>query len=484
MITCASACSCTPRPGRAAHAIRARGIAVHDSRPRTPRWTGAGATQPRRQSEHAADGQQHLKGAVVVREQSGRGMVEPSAQHSDAGAAGTGGPSDAVALCKHWHATGACKFGAECRFSHTTTLARLTSHHAHPLGPDSASKRKKFFCDVCGTKSKERWRCTVGCDFDLCIACFSSVSPKPKTERAQTTLHPEQTPDHPAGDAEVGTTPKGGPDPYRMPCLLEKWLKSSVGLLNQQVEDALASGAVTIESSGEICTARDMLILPDQRVLLGGQALPCPADVQRRTWAIHKPRMMETSMTHVDVPADMLARMNRRSCLSTWLDELAAEPSPASTRLGGTRSGINPLRLFPIGRLDKNTSGLLLVTNDGELSYALCSPGQTTKVYHAQTRKEPRRELLDRLLDGVVLQDGPAKVLSCQVVGDRPVFHEGRQVALARPRLMGLLSIVRRMFAAVGLPINHLARVQVRARISCIYLFVEDLSVGSGCVRY
>ena len=408
-------------------------------------------------------------------------MVEPpgalqlQATHSDATHSDTGGVATldqlAIALCEHWHATGACKFGQRCRFSHSTTLARLTSHHAHPLGPDSSSKRKKFFCDMCGTKSKERWRCTIGCDFDLCVACFSAVSPEPEPEPTQPLpppLHPEQKSGCPTDEAKVAATPNAGPDPYRMPCLLEKWLQSSVGLLKQQVADALASGAVTIDESGEICTARDMLILPDQRVLLGGRSLPRPADVQRRTWAIHKPRMMETAMSRVDVPADLLTRMNRRSCLSTWLDELAAEPSPAatSTRQHVAQSGTNPLRLFPIGRLDKNTSGLLLVTNDGELSYALCSPGSTTKVYHAQTRKEPRRELIERLLDGVVLQDGPAKALSCQIVSDRPVVHEGRQVALewtvAVALDCGRNRIVRRMFAAVGLPINHLARVKVR----------------------
>ncbi len=396
--------------------------------------------------------------------------MEPQAvqQTTRTGSDAAPGPFLALALCEHWHATGACKFGEDCRFSHSTTLTRLTSHHAHPLGPDSASKRKKFFCDVCGTKSKKRWRCTVGCDFDLCVACFRSASPEPEPESTQSTLHPEQKLDYPAIEVVEASTANKGQDPYRMPCLLEKWLQSSVGLLKQQVADALASGAVTVGDSGEICTVRDMLIMPDQQVLLGGRILPCPADVQRRTWAIHKPRMMETSMTRVDVPGDLLARMNRRSCLSTWLDELAAEPSAESTTLGDTQSGMNPLRLFPIGRLDKNTSGLLLVTNDGELSYALCSPGQSTKIYHAQTRKEPRRELLDRLLDGVVLQDGPAKALSCQVVGDRPVFHEGKQVALewtvAVALDCGRNRIVRRMFAAVGLPINHLTRVQVRAR--------------------
>ena len=79
--------------------------------------------------------------------------------------------------CEHWLSKGVCKFGADCRFSHAVTpLAQLTSHHSHPLGPDSSGKRKRFFCDVCGAKAKDRWRCTVGCDFDVCAACFGSSS--------------------------------------------------------------------------------------------------------------------------------------------------------------------------------------------------------------------------------------------------------------------------------------------------------------------
>ena len=125
-------------------------------------------------------------------------------------------------------------------------------------------------------------------------------------------------------------------------------------------------------------------------------------------------------MAHVNVPRNrQTAKMQRRSCLADWLSELAVGGSPcsassastAASRGGGGGGHGSPgaatataaaaanaavasseerLRLFPVGRLDKNTTGLLLVTNDGDLSYALCSPGATTKTYHAQTRCEPR----------------------------------------------------------------------------------------------
>lgn len=75
--------------------------------------------------------------------------------------------------CEHWLLKGSCKYGESCRFSHqVATLARKVISHAHTLGPDQANKRKKFYCDICQKKSASRYRCTVGCDYDLCVPCF------------------------------------------------------------------------------------------------------------------------------------------------------------------------------------------------------------------------------------------------------------------------------------------------------------------------
>lgn len=74
--------------------------------------------------------------------------------------------------CQSYLYRGKCKYGSSCHNSHDKTLVSLSPLHNHPLGPDDASKRKKFFCDNCNKKSKSRWRCTEGCDFDLCVECF------------------------------------------------------------------------------------------------------------------------------------------------------------------------------------------------------------------------------------------------------------------------------------------------------------------------
>lgn len=85
------------------------------------------------------------------------------------------GKSELGVDCQHFLHKGTCKFGSECRHLHQTTLVReLPLHlHQHPVGPDPASKRKKFFCDICGKKkSQDGYRCVLGCDFDICLACL------------------------------------------------------------------------------------------------------------------------------------------------------------------------------------------------------------------------------------------------------------------------------------------------------------------------
>jgi hypothetical protein len=63
-----------------------------------------------------------------------------------------------LVICQHYLQKGTCKYGSECKLSHAETQAKNTSKHHHLLGPDNASKRKKFFCDHCQKKSSERYR--------------------------------------------------------------------------------------------------------------------------------------------------------------------------------------------------------------------------------------------------------------------------------------------------------------------------------------
>lgn len=114
-------------------------------------------------------------------------------------------------------------------------------------------------------------------------------------------------------------------------------------------------------------------------------------------------------------------------------------------------------RLFHVGRLDAETTGLILLTNDGELANRLTHPSyQVTKTYIAQVQGRVPRGLRRTLLDGVELDDGPVAADALTVLEAGPqasivelVLHEGRN------------RIVRRLLEHVGHPVTKLSRTEI-----------------------
>jgi 23S rRNA pseudouridine2605 synthase len=110
-------------------------------------------------------------------------------------------------------------------------------------------------------------------------------------------------------------------------------------------------------------------------------------------------------------------------------------------------------RVFPVGRLDADTEGLLLLTNDGELTHRLTHPSfGVEKEYVAEVEGEPAPAAIRRLREGVELEDGPtapARVAAVAPTVLRLTIHEGRNRQ------------VRRMCAAVGHPVVRLIRTRI-----------------------
>jgi 23S rRNA pseudouridine2605 synthase len=114
-------------------------------------------------------------------------------------------------------------------------------------------------------------------------------------------------------------------------------------------------------------------------------------------------------------------------------------------------------RLFPVGRLDRDTEGLLLLTNDGELANRVMHPRYgVEKEYLAEVEGTPGRRHLTRLLRGVSLDDGVASARSASTVAG----HRGRS-AIRLVMTEGRKREVRRMLESVGLPVRRLVRVRV-----------------------
>jgi 23S rRNA pseudouridine2605 synthase len=110
-------------------------------------------------------------------------------------------------------------------------------------------------------------------------------------------------------------------------------------------------------------------------------------------------------------------------------------------------------RVFPVGRLDQDTEGLLLLTNDGELAHRLTHPSYgVDKEYIAHVQGTPSRGSLRRLREGIALEDGMTAPASASLVADgvlRLTIHEGRNRQ------------VRRMCEAIGHPVDRLVRVRI-----------------------
>jgi pseudouridine synthase len=189
-------------------------------------------------------------------------------------------------------------------------------------------------------------------------------------------------------------------------------------------EELIAAGKV--EVNGTVATLGDKIDPEVDEVRVKGARIS--TDPAMRYLALHKPAGVTTTMR------DPHARSDLRSLLP--------QDGP---------------RVFPVGRLDRETEGLLLVTNDGELANRLTHPRHgVEKEYLAEVDGAPTQRHLARLRRGVDLDDGPAKPRAV-----RTVSRAGGRTALRLVMGEGRKREVRRMLDAVGLPVRRLVRLRV-----------------------
>jgi 23S rRNA pseudouridine2605 synthase len=201
---------------------------------------------------------------------------------------------------------------------------------------------------------------------------------------------------------------------------LAKFLAHAGVASRRSAETLIAAGRVSVAGQIVKDPARD--VAEDSEVAVDGRALSGPEP--RVLYALNKP---------VGVVSSASDTHGRPTVL---------ELIPA----GG-------LRLYPVGRLDIDTSGLILLTNDGELANRLMHPRfQVPKTYRAKLRGGPLGgEVLERLRAGVQLDDGPTAPAKVRRVNAREIeltISEGRNRQ------------VRRMCQAVGHPVAELQRIR------------------------
>lgn len=209
---------------------------------------------------------------------------------------------------------------------------------------------------------------------------------------------------------------------------LQKILAQAGVASRRMAENLIEQGRV--EVNGKIITRQGMRVNPENAVIRV-DGVRIRIDEKLQYFLLNKPRGVQCTMS------DDLGR----PCIG----DIVGERIDAGQRL------------FHVGRLDAQTEGLLLLTNDGELANRLMHPKyEVSKTYLATVVGEADRKLVRTLLNGVELDDGPAKADYAQVVEVwqgrsivRIELHEGRN------------RIVRRMLKAAGFPVERLVRTKI-----------------------
>jgi 23S rRNA pseudouridine2605 synthase len=206
---------------------------------------------------------------------------------------------------------------------------------------------------------------------------------------------------------------------------LQKLLAQSGVASRRKCEELMLAGLVEVD--GEVVTRLGTKVDPTTAVIRvqGRRLPPVSANVYL---ALNKPRGVVSTMSDPE---------GRRT-----LSDLVAD---------------RPERLFHVGRLDTDTEGLILLTNDGDFAQRVAHPSyELDKTYVAEVDGVVSKGTLRRLRSGVTLEDGPVEVTACRVVSTQAersivelVIHEGRN------------RIVRRLLDEVGHPVRRLTRTAI-----------------------
>lgn len=203
---------------------------------------------------------------------------------------------------------------------------------------------------------------------------------------------------------------------------LNKYLADAGICSRREADDLILAGAVTV--NGEVVNELGVRVGPEDKVAYGGETL---SREKLRYVLLNKPKGVITTS---DDPYERHTVME--------LVEGACEE-----------------RIYPVGRLDRNTIGLLLLTNDGDLAKTLTHPShEVKKLYHVTLNKPLTKNDLAKIQEGLILEDGPIQVDDISWVVDDPTKREvGVEIHSGRNH------IVRRIFESLGYEVVKLDRV-------------------------
>lgn len=217
-------------------------------------------------------------------------------------------------------------------------------------------------------------------------------------------------------------TPPPTPKPYDGTIRLNKYIANAGICSRREADKLIAAGSISV--NGKVITEMGFQVHEGDVVNYGGETLHSE---RKRYFLLNKPKGF---ITTVDDPQE-------RQTVMMLID------------------GACPERIYPVGRLDRNTTGLLLFTNDGDLARHLTHPSTGVyKIYQVEVDKAVTRDDMRKMIEGIELEDGPIHVDDIQYVqaaNDKRVvgveLHSGKN------------RIVRRIFEHLGYNIHKLDRV-------------------------
>ena len=206
------------------------------------------------------------------------------------------------------------------------------------------------------------------------------------------------------------------------PIRLNKYLANAGVCSRREADEFIQAGVVTV--NGEVVTELGTKVLRTDSVMFHDQ----PVTMEKKVYVL------------LNKPKDYVTTSDDPQQRKTVMDLV---------------KGACPERLYPVGRLDRNTTGVLLLTNDGDLASKLTHPKfLKKKIYHVYLDKNVTAHDLQQIADGIILDDGEIKADAVEYADPVDKKQVGIEIHSGKNR------IVRRIFESLGYKVTKLDRVQ------------------------
>ena len=224
------------------------------------------------------------------------------------------------------------------------------------------------------------------------------------------------------------TEPKNDSPNFDEPVRLNKYLAHAGVASRRKADELIAAGKVTV--NGNVILEMGHKVMPEDKVSYEGKTV----NPEQKVYIL------------LNKPKDCITTTSDEKDRKTVLDLIKS----AYTQI----KSLKKPRLYPVGRLDRNTSGVLLITNDGELAQNLTHPSrEMRKIYHVHLDKNLSIDDLAKIQHGIVLEDGIAEVDEIAHTNPKAKNEVGVEIHSGKNR------IVRRIFESLGYEVVKLDRV-------------------------